>query len=148
MELEPSSTEFNPPPDARPRLEPPVPAQLVAIADVNLNAAVGLERQLDAFYVGLLRMERDAEESRDGAVIVYRADNFRLRISLCEVPPEREDYRPLGVVVPSLADLAWRLTEAKVEFVRRSGLFAGSECLVLIDPAGNYVEVMEMRLLV
>jgi len=145
MELEPATTPFEPPDDPRPRLIPPPPVQLVAIADVTLPAVAGLEKRLDEFYAGLLRMDRDDEETQRGLTLVYRAENVRLRLAIHEVPPPRQDYRPLGVVIPSLSELELRLIEAKLEYVRRRGIFAGSDCIVMSDPAGNLVEITEAR---
>ncbi len=148
MELEPATTPFEPTDDPRPRLLPPPPVNVVAIADVTLPAVAGLEKELNAFYVDLLKFETDEEETQQGQTIVYRAENVRLRLVIHEVPPPREDFRPLGVVVPLLSDLAIRLVEAKQEFIRRQGFFAGSDFLVLSDPAGNLVEVAEARQLI
>jgi hypothetical protein len=147
MELEPASTELAPPDDPRARLIPPPPVTLVAIADVTLPGIAGLEKQFDAFYVGLLRLERDFDEARPGEQLVYRAENHRVRLLLHEVPPPRQDYHALGVVIPSLADLVQRLVDERIEFTRQRGLFAGTESLLLIDPAGNPVEITESRLL-
>jgi hypothetical protein len=195
MELEPVTTPFVRPEDCRPRIIPPPPVQLVAIADVMLPGVAGLEREFDAFYVGLLRLERQCESSpspgtpgeggggglisrngasaptltlprstrggddkdvgsakarmrSDGNVLVYKAENFSLRLVIHEVPPPRLDFRPLGMVVPSLDELAQRLGEAQVAYVRQRGLFAGCEYLILSDPAGNLIEVAGSRRLI
>lgn len=139
VELEESNTEFAPVADGRPKLVPPPPVTLVAIADVALNAAAGMEKSLDAFYVGLLRMER--EEAAGEGRIVYRTANVRLCLAVHECPPPREDFRPLEMMVPSLAEMIDRLNEAKVDFVRQRSLWAGSDWLILTDPAGNLVHV-------
>jgi hypothetical protein len=148
MELEPASTEFSPVDDSRPRLWPPLPVMLVAVADVTLTAAAGLEKELDEFYVRLLGFEREENPAEIGRLLIYRAENFRLRVVIQERAAPREDFRALAVVVPSLAELAGRATEAGVEFTRQRGLFAGSESLIFSDPAGGFVEVTESRLLV
>jgi catechol-2,3-dioxygenase len=146
MELEPASTEFTPVYDARPKLFSPPPVALVAVADVSLTAVAGLEPQLDGFYAELLRMDRDRAAAEHE--IVYQAQNVRLRVQIQELPPPRQTLRPLGIVIPSLAELAQRLIESKIEFVRQRGVFAGSESLILSDPAGNLVEVMETGALI
>jgi hypothetical protein len=144
MELEPSSTVFDPVPDSRPRLLPPPPVQLVAIADVSLPAVAGLESDLDAFYGGLLKFEREPHDSAAAAhQIVYRAENARLRLSVHETPPDRPDYQPALVVVPSLTELVQRLNDARQIYARQPGLAPGAECIVLQDPAGNWVRVLE-----
>ncbi|HEX8914051.1 MAG TPA: hypothetical protein VF796_17010 [Humisphaera sp.] len=52
---------FVPPADRRPTLPEPPPVRLVAVADVVLVCPPGVEREMDAFYVGLLRFEREDE---------------------------------------------------------------------------------------
>ncbi|HUB26511.1 MAG TPA: hypothetical protein VL992_13880 [Tepidisphaeraceae bacterium] len=143
MELEPSSTVFDPVPDSRPRVLPPPPVQLVAIADVSLPAVAGLESDLDAFYAGLLKFEREHPPAGPGHQIVYRAENARLRLSVHETPPTRPDFRPALVVVPRLSELVQRLNDAEKMYVRQPGLAPGAECVVLQDPAGNWVHVSE-----
>jgi hypothetical protein len=144
MDLEPSNTAFDPVPDRRPRVWPAPPVQLVAIADVSLPAVAGLESDLDAFYGGLLKFEREPPDSAAAAhQIVYRAENARLRLSVHETPPQRPDYRPALVVVPSLAELIRRLNDAEQRYARQSGLAPGADCVVLQDPAGNWVHVLE-----
>ncbi len=136
MELEPS-TNFVPPQDRRPHIPAPPPVVLETIEDAHLPASAGLEKQLDAFYVGILQFERDPRA--DG--IVYKAENFRLIIDVSEGPIERDEFRMLGIIVKSLADAIRKLREAEIEFSRERGLAAGEERLVLLDPAGNWVRI-------
>ena len=142
MELEETSDEFEPPLDRRPRMVPPPPVRLLAVEDVRLAATTGQEAALDDFYVKLLRFERMIEEERP----VYEAENFRIRFNWIEGLVERDDFRLLGIAVPSLAQLEGRLVEAKIEFVHQHGLQPGREALVLQDPAGNWLQLMEYRL--
>lgn len=143
MELAPS-TNFTPTKDDRPVMPPPLPVMLLTIEDARLAAAAGLERELDAFYVGLLQFERETKE----AGIVYKAENFRLWIEVQEGPVLRDDMRMLGVVVKSLPDLMRKFREAEIEFSRERGLTAGDERLVLLDPAGNWLRIMQSKLIV
>jgi extradiol dioxygenase family protein len=142
IQLEAPSTPLAPSEDRRPKMEAPPPVRLIAVEDCTLCTVAGLERDLDEFYVGLLGFEREAEESE----IVYRAENFRLRMTVFERPEPREDFRPLAVAVPSLTELMRRLDEAEIEFVRQRGLTPGIETLSVIDPAGNILEISEYRL--
>jgi hypothetical protein len=144
MELEPARLQFRPTIDRRPRVPEPLPVRLVTVDDARLPAAAGLERALDAFYVGLLGFERRPPTGDD---IVYRADNFCLQIDVKEPPLRRDDLRPLGVEVPSLSELEPKLAEAKVEYTRQRGLLPGEECIVMVDPAGNWLEVVDRRAL-
>ena len=142
MELEPSTRTFKPVVDRRPRVPEPLPVRLVTVDDARLPAAAGLERQLDAFYVGVLGFARPAP---DDEAIAYRAENFVLHFNVIEPPLRRDDMRPLGVEVPSLADLELKLVEAEVDFSRQRGLLPGEESIVLTDPAGNWLEIVDRR---
>ena len=140
MELEDSTVEFDPPADLRPRIPEPPPVQLVAVGDVILPGIAGLETELDRFYVGLLRFERDAETPE----IVYRAENFRLRFEVQERPTPREDMRAVAIAIPSLAEMMQKLSDQEIEFVRQRGISPAQETLLLLDPAGNRIELSEM----
>jgi hypothetical protein len=63
-----------------------------------------------------------------------------------ERPPVREDFRPLMLAVDSLGELVGRLVEGEIEFVHQRGLALGQESVLVSDPAGNPVEVMEYRI--
>ena len=155
MELEPlepvsEQFQFKPAVDRRPRVPEPLPVKLLTVADACLPAPAGLERELDAFYVGLFGFERrdeDAHHRAGDASISYRADNFTLHLSVQEPPVRRADLRPLGVEVPSLAALEEKLIAAEQEYQRQRGLLPGEMNIVLLDPAGNWVEVAEYRTL-
>ena len=143
MELEESSFDFKPVADRRPRVPEPLPVRLIAVNDMRIESPAGLERELDAFYVNLLGMERVPPS---GDEVVYRAENFDLYVDVLEPPVMREDFRPGRVEVKSLAEMQLRFIEAEVEHTRRKGLTPGSEALVLQDPAGNWVEITESRI--
>src|SRR5687768_3087108 len=70
MQLEQPSLPFKPVADRRLRVPEPLPVRLVAVNDMRVDAPAGRERELDAFYAGLLGMQRVAGEQ-----IVYRAEN-------------------------------------------------------------------------
>jgi hypothetical protein len=142
MELEESQGIFKPVSDYRPKLEEPPPVRLLTVEDAWLSSPAGLERELDEFYVGLLRFVR--EEGVEG--IVYRSESFRLFFDVVETPRERLDYRPLRIEVPLLRDLETALVEREMEYTRQKGILPGQDSIALLDPAGNYVEVSESRL--
>jgi hypothetical protein len=141
--LEEASGEFRPAKDRRPVIPVPPPVSLVAVEDVRLPATAGLERDLVGFYVGLLQLERD--ERREG--LVLRAENVRLAFDWIEGRVPRDDMRMLGVVVRSLADLMRKLTEAEIEYARERGLVAGEERLLVMDPAGNWLRIGELKII-
>jgi hypothetical protein len=141
IELDVASTPFEPGEDRRPRVWVPPPVRLVAVEDCEIYSVAGLEIDLDQFYVDLLRFEREEGEHE----IVYRAENFRLRVAVMERPMARENFRPLGVVIESINELLPRLNEAEIEFERLRGLTPGRDILLLNDPAGNPIEISESR---
>jgi hypothetical protein len=140
MELEPE-TGIRPEPDRRPRMDEPLPVRLIAVEDVTLRFSAGLEADLDAFYVGLLQFEKGC----DPAQLAYRADNFCLRFLVEEGPIQRLDYRPVQIEVQSLAEAEQKLVDAELEYTRQRGIEIGTETLLLLDPAGNWIELLESR---
>lgn len=142
MELDDLSIEFQPVHDRRPLIPLPLPVKLVAVSDVNLQSAAGLETQLDQFYSTMLLMAR---EPWDGVALTYRAENFRLVIGVVEPPVLRDDLRPIGIEVPSLLGLEHKLVESEIEYERIRGLIAGEDALLVQDPAGNWVAISEFR---
>jgi hypothetical protein len=139
MELEPLATPFELIEDRRAKIEEPPPVRLVAIEDCRLLAAAGLERELDRFYVGHLRFQRQDDPGR----IVYKAENQDLHFQIVERHQPRRDMRTLGIAVPSLAELSQRLIDAEIEFLRLRGLTPGQQSLMVYDPAGNPLEITE-----
>ena len=129
--------------DALPRLDDPPPVRLVAVEDVRLPTPPGTEAALDAFYVGLWQFRREA----GGPDIVYRAENARLRFEVRAGPPpvEQDGVRPQGIEVPSLREAERLLAEAEVAFERQRGLLLGLYTLLVKDPAGNWLELVESR---
>jgi hypothetical protein len=141
LDLASSTGEFTVRPDRRPFIPPPPPVELVTVDDARLPSSVGWERDLDAFYVGILQFERDAKT--DG--IAYKAENFRIVFDLIEGPVERDDLRMLGIVVKSLGETAQKFRDAGIECSRERGLVAGEERLVLMDPAGNWLRITQRK---
>ncbi|MGB7159419.1 MAG: hypothetical protein WBD40_15230 [Tepidisphaeraceae bacterium] len=140
MELEPA-TGLTPRVDRRPRMDEPLPVRLVAVDDVRLLAPSGVEVNLDGFYVGLLGFERVPPETE----LHYRAENFALHFDVEERPVEHDSLRPQGIEIPSLAEAELKLIEGEFEYVRQRGVLPGSETIVLRDPAGNWIELVELR---
>jgi hypothetical protein len=56
-----------------------------------------------------------------------------------------ESLRPLGVEIPSLADAEKKLIDTEIEYLRQRGLTPGEETLLVLDPAGNWIELVEHR---
>jgi hypothetical protein len=141
LDLEPSPNIALPPSDKRPLIPEPLPVRLVAIEDVHLPAPAGIETELDGFYVGMWEFERDENEQG----LVYRADNFRLLFDVIEPPIARKELRPVQIEVRSLREAEHKLIEAELEYERQKGLTAGSDVLLVLDPAGNWVALAEAK---
>lgn len=131
---------FVPGKDARTKMPEPLPVKILAVEDVYLAAAAGIEKDLDEFYVEMLQFLRDQE-----LPLAYWADNFRVIFEVREPPMDRDNYRVLQIEVQKLAEAEQKLVERELECTRQRGLVAGSESLVLLDPAGNWVELVESR---
>lgn len=142
LNLETPAERFETPADRRPKMPEPPPVYLVAVEDVHLPSPAGREVELDAFYCGLLRFERD---SSDGQLIVYRAENLRLVFDVVEPPIQRDEFRPAVIAVPLLGEVERQLVEREIEYERQRGLSPAQDQLVLRDPAGNWVALCELR---
>src|ERR1043165_9538777 len=138
MELEPGNPDFEPVIDRRLRMDEPLPVKLVTVEDARLEAPAGLEKELDAFYVWMLEFEKEPAEGE----LVYRAENFRLRVLIIERPAKREDLRALGVEVKSLTAAEHKLIDREMEYERQKGTTPGHESLLVNDPAGNPIELV------
>lgn len=139
MELEPSAIPFTLRADPRKRMEQPILVLLEAVADMHLPTPRVTSDLLDTLYVAILLFKPLAVSPH----LVYQADNFVLRFDL--PPQDRSDYRPVRIIVPSLADVQRQFIELEIEYTPQKGLAPGHECLVLQDPAGNWLEIREHR---
>lgn len=138
-ELMSDEAVWKPPPDERPRMPEPPPVRLLTVQDASLSAAAGLERDIDAFYVELLKFER----MEDDGPATYRAANFLLRFEVVEPPVIRDDLRVLGIEVDRLRDVERVLIERETPYVIQKGLTPGRRTLLLQDPAGNWIELSD-----
>ena len=143
MELEKPSFDFIPKIDRRPTIPEPPPVRVIAVDGVSLAATAKEATKLDAFYVGLLKFERDEKD----AGFVYKAENVRLRFAIEESPP-KDEMRVLGIEVPSLRDLELLLVDRQLEFIKEAGLFVGQTTFLLQDPAGQWLRLGEVRRIV
>lgn len=140
IELEESSG-LGPTADLRPRMEEPPPVRLVAVDDVRLVTQPGIRDLLDRFYLDILQFFPDASESGT----VYRAENFRLRFEVIadQKPIDRDGMRPLRIEVRSLREAEHTLFEQQIDYTRERGLLPGMMSILLRDPAGNWIELVE-----
>jgi hypothetical protein len=144
FELEPGVEDFKPVLDNRFRMPEPLPVRLVAVEDIRLPSPTGIEEKLDAFYVELLQFERLRDP---GEPIAFRADNFILRFDVADRPVVHESLRPTQIEVPSLQEAEKKLLELELEYTRQRGMTPGEESLLMIDPAGNWIELQEYRVI-
>ena len=91
----------------------------------------------------MLQFERDLNEP-----LTYHADNFDLRFSIVETLPDRDDMRPIGIEVQSLQEAEAKLIERELEYTRQRGLLSSDTSLLLVDPAGNWVAIVEAKAVV
>ena len=142
LELEPANPEYHPVIDRRPRVPEPLPVRIVAIGPVRLPAPAGVENQLDQFYVRMLGLERTGPETD----LIYRAENYELRFDVKDRPVMHESLRALVIEVPSLREAEEKLIHAEMVYTRQKGTAPGTESIVLLDPAGNWIELVESRI--
>ena len=127
--------------DERPRLEPLPTVRLVSVDDVRLPSPPGLRQDLMTFYTTVVGLLAEPE-------LVFRAENFRLRFDeVDQVPVERETVKPLGIQVPSLIAVERRLADAEIEYIRETALQLGRRIILAQDPAGNWLELFEARVI-
>ncbi len=134
--------------DRRRRMEEPLPVRLIAINHVELDAPASVSDELDNFYLEFLEFVRGS--SRDGGDFdrVYDAENFQLRFRFFEDLIQRGDYRPTLIEVQSLAAAEQKLIEREWEYARQKALSVGQQSLLLQDPAGNWIELIEAKIVV
>jgi hypothetical protein len=122
-------------------MDQPPPVRLVAVDDVRLPVLAKLVPLLRMFYVGLWGFVAEP------GGLVFKAENFRLRFEPVETPPpvERGSIRPQGIEVESLIAAERKLVDAETEFIRQRGLLPGQYSLLVQDPGGNWIELVEAR---
>jgi hypothetical protein len=145
IELAADTTPFEPIADLRPLIPEPLPVRLIAVDDVRLPSAAGLERELDQFYVNLLGFVRPHTNTGIDGTLAYRAENFFLRFDVLEPPLVRDAVRPILIEVQSAAETRRRLSDARLEFQTIAGLDPGQQMLLIRDPAGNWLGLVEYR---
>ena len=143
IDLETPDIPFQSKSDTRPRMPEPLPVRLVTVDHAHLPSAAGLETRLDDFYVLLFGFERIEQEEP----LAYRAENFNLYFDVLEPPLDRDTFRALGVEIPSLAEVERKLIDARIEYIRQKGLVPGHDNILLQDPAGNWLQLTESRLI-
>lgn len=137
FDLEPSRHPIEKAADSRRRLDEPLPVELEAVADLHVPTPKAREKDLTQLYVEMLQFARMPDQGH----LAFRADNFVLRFDLPRGPTP--NYHPIRIIVPSLASLEAKLTEAEMEYSRQRGLMPGNEVTVLLDPDGNWLEISE-----
>jgi len=127
-----------------PLIPEPLGVKLVAIADVHLPAPTGVERELDAFYVNVLRFLRDKADLQDDQ-LVYHAENHSLVFQLEEAPVPHDNLAPTGIEITSLESTVLTLLEQEIPYERMRPVDPGDDYLLLKDPAGNWITLVQRR---
>jgi hypothetical protein len=117
MELADSDVPLNLPPDRRAPLSEPPPVRLVAVEDVSLPTPPAFEKHLDAFYVDLLRFEREGGARREKPAVEPILGN-----DVPVVPPARAN-RPLPPLAKSAVQgPVYRGENRRISFQVHEGL--------------------------
>lgn len=117
------------------------PPKLLAISDVHLPGPANARDALIEFYVGDLGFER--VEATAGIVLRgWPRSGPRLVLDLSEEVPPRPMRRQALIEVRSLTAIAEVLTERRVPCEWSSGWFFFDRRLELLDPGGNWVELV------
>ncbi len=127
--------------DDLPRMVEPPPVKLVTVQDAKLLAGAGSEPQLDAFYVDMLKFDRDPQ-----LPLAYRAANFAIVFQVDEPPIQHESMRAIGIEVQSLSIARQQLIDREIDHTLQRGLLPGHLSILLQDPAGNWIELIEARI--
>jgi hypothetical protein len=141
IQVEESGQTLSETDDKRRKLPAPLEVRLVAISDVSLPYAAGSEPKMDQLYVKQIGLERVKETPR----LAYRADNCCIMFSPHEGLIHRDQCRPLRIEIPALSEMEKKLAERQVGYEKQRGLTPGTECLVVYDPSGNCLEIVESR---
>lgn len=142
MELEEPTAAVKLPPDGQPKMPEPPPVRLLAIADVHLSAWPEVEHLLVGFYVGLLKFDRDTD---DTSAVAFKAEKHRIVFGHEAVPAPRDNYRPILIETPFYDDFVHTLLDREIAFDYQRGTAAGVETVFLQDPAGYWVSVGPVR---
>ncbi len=155
LEVESSSIDFNPIRDPRKHMPDLPPVLVEAVEDVELYAVAGLEKELDGFYIDLLKFERVTASFNqytqkraaeyNNPCIIYRGENALVFFEVIEVPPLREDFRPLQLQIWHFNDFIEAIEKLELEYERQRGITPGLERILLQDPAGNWVSITHRR---
>lgn len=140
MELEPAPDGFEFTVDRRPRMDEPVPVRLVAVADVCLLTPPDKHEALHQFYVTHLQFAPHPQER-----LVFQASNHSIRFQEQDIPVAYLDLKPLMIEVRSLPETEQKLYAAEIDYTRQKHVVYRHESLLLRDPGGNWIELVEHR---
>ncbi len=118
--------------------------RLLAIDHVRLLASPETVESLDLFYVEQIGFER--LRSPEPELIIYRGyprSGPRLQIRLVDDPGQERGRRQAVIQVASLAGLIELLDEERRNYSLVQGFSYYERRLLLEDPAGNRVELVE-----
>jgi hypothetical protein len=129
-------------PDRRPTMPEPLPVRLIAVADVRLPCPPEKEvgEMLDAFYVGLLKFRRLPSDEFHH---FYLSDNYALILQAHNRPVQRERVAPTMIEVEDRKTIHQQLIEREYPYEWMRDLTPGADYLLLQDPAGNWVGILQ-----
>lgn len=118
--------------------------RLLAVNHVNLTAASGSREAVQRFYADLLGFEPVPDES-DGYLLVFRGQprsGPRLMVRLTPDLPDKPMRRQALVQVKALTPYAELLSDHRIAFEWSSGWFYFDRRIGVLDPGGNWIELV------
>jgi len=115
------------------------PSRIHAVDHVHLQAAFGLDDELDWFYGELAQLDRLPCDAANPHRMRFQSNRLELRIDLCERPVIESVACRVVLLVPSLDETVATLEDRSVAFERQTSTLWTDRRLEVLDPAGNRV---------
>ncbi len=120
--------------------------QIHAVGDVRLESPPSCEERLRLFYRDLIGL-REPGGASSASQLAFEAHGRRVVIHLSHEAMASPMRRRLLIQVDSLGRMWERLTARSIECWEYPGMGIGDRRLVVLDPAGNRIELKEERLI-
>lgn len=121
------------------------PARIESIREVRLDVDTALRVPLEDFYESILGLPAWPRSRRIPGGVGF-GDARRSVFFVFRHDRALAGYRSrLTIVVESLDVVARRLDSAEVPYQRRRGFFACDDCILVLDPSGNPVQIRHMH---
>lgn len=115
------------------------PSRIHAVDHVHIQAALGLDDELDWFYGELAQLDRLPRDAANAHRMRFQSNRLELRIDLCERPVIEGVACRVVLLMPSLEETVAALEDRSVPFERQSSTVWTDRRVEVLDPAGNRV---------